>query len=164
SNKHATSPIRICHNDTKLSNLLFHTENDTALCLVDLDTLMPGYFYFDFGDLSRTVLDPKDEESREPLREKLDLSLLRALLNGVESSGVHLTKTEKDSLAYGMVLMPFLHGIRGLTDYLLGDPYYQVRYPDQNLIRAHNLISYARLVQKGFLPVQEMIKSELGAT
>ncbi|NNJ88806.1 MAG: aminoglycoside phosphotransferase family protein [Eudoraea sp.] len=137
-------PIRICHNDTKLNNFLFSKKTGKALCLIDLDTVMPGYFHFDFGDAIRTIVNPNPEDQKELGEISFDLKMAEAFLHGLKESDLELTATEKKALPYGAVLMPFLHGLRALTDYLNNDIYYQVRYPEQNLDRSKSLFTVAQ--------------------
>jgi len=137
-------PLRICHNDTKLNNFLFSKKTGKALCLIDLDTVMPGYFHFDFGDAIRTLANPCLEDERELNKISFDLKMVDAFLLGLKESGLELSTAEKKMLPYGAVLMPFLHGLRALTDYLKNDVYYQVRYPEQNLHRSMSLFTVAQ--------------------
>jgi Ser/Thr protein kinase RdoA (MazF antagonist) len=134
-------PLRICHNDTKLNNFLFSKKTGKALCLIDLDTVMPGYFHYDFGDAIRTITNPCQEDERDLNRIYFDLKMAKAFLQGLSESDLKLTTAEKKALPYGAVLMPFLHGLRALTDYLSNDIYYQVRYPEQNLHRSMSLFT-----------------------
>ncbi len=134
-------PLRICHNDTKLNNFLFSSESGKGLCLVDLDTLMPGYLHFDTGDAIRTLANPSPEDETDLDAITFDLQMAGAFLRGIRQSGLVLEEGEKSALAYGAVLMPFLHGLRALTDYLEGDRYYKVSFPEQNLHRCRSLFA-----------------------
>ena len=157
-------PNRICHNDTKLSNLLFHEKTHEALCFVDLDTLMPGHLYHDFGDLARCVIAPFSEDTQHVYEQELNTTFFTSLLEGIKSSGFKIQKEEVLSLTYGLISMPFLHGVRALTDYILGDLYYKVSHPEQNLYRALNLLGVAR---ECFLRKEELdreIKMTLGSS
>uniref|UniRef100_UPI002627E4AC phosphotransferase enzyme family protein n=1 Tax=uncultured Muriicola sp. TaxID=1583102 RepID=UPI002627E4AC len=137
-------PLRICHNDTKLNNFLFSKKTGKALCLIDLDTVMPGYFHFDFGDAIRTIANPCQEDELDLNKISFNLKMADAFLQGLKESGLELSTAEKKALPYGAVLMPFLHGLRALTDYLKNDVYYQIRYPDQNLNRSMSLFTVAQ--------------------
>jgi hypothetical protein len=149
-------PIRICHNDTKLNNFLFSKKTGNALCLIDLDTVMPGYFHYDFGDALRTLVNPSEEDERDLTKISFNLPMADAFLEGLKESGLTLTSAEKLALPYGALLMPFLHGIRALTDYLNNDRYYQIQYPDQNLDRSISLFTVA---QKVIVNREELSKS-----
>jgi thiamine kinase-like enzyme len=134
-----TLPIRICHNDTKLNNILFSKDTVKALCLIDLDTIMKGHFLFDFGDAVRTVVNPAREDEQDNSLIQFRTDFFEALVRGVASNEHIWTEQELNSLPYGAVLMPFLHGIRALTDYLNGNKYYKVSYEKQNYDRAKSL-------------------------
>lgn len=133
-------PRRLCHNDTKLSNILFDAIEKKALCLIDLDTLMPGYLLYDFGDAGRCLLYPPETEPPVEKEEAFDLDLFEAFYKGLLHSGIPLEDKERQTLPWGLVLMPLLHGLRALTDYLQNDRYYKTRYPEENLRRAENLL------------------------
>ena len=140
-------PERICHNDCKLNNILF-SDSNKALCMIDLDTIMKGYFHYDFGDAVRTIVNPASEEEKNLSRVIFDKSLFKAFINGLKSNGEFLSKSEIKLLPLSTVLMPFIHGLRALTDYLNGNTYYKITYPKQNIIRAKNLFTFSRLAQK----------------
>ena len=137
-------PVRVCHNDTKLNNILFSKE-DKSLCLIDLDTIMPGYFLYDFGDAVRTIVNkaPEDEINLQLIN--FDQKIFESFIKGIAANGKLLTKTEIDHLSLGAILLPFLHGIRALTDFLENNRYYKVRYEDQNLDRCNSLFEFSRL-------------------
>lgn len=157
-------PLRVCHNDTKLSNILFDSDSREALCFVDLDTLMPGYFYYDFGDLARTVVAPYSEDAEQIREQELNTAFLLALLEGLKASELQLQEKEISSLTYGLINMPFLHGIRALTDYVLGDRYYSVAHPEQNRYRALNLLGFAQCCFLIKNKLNRQIRSQLSAT
>ncbi|RKN79336.1 phosphotransferase enzyme family protein [Ulvibacterium marinum] len=141
---HLELPLRICHNDTKLNNILFSKKTDQPLCLIDLDTLMSGFFHFDFGDAIRTIVNtaPEDEQDHDNIVFRRDL--FDSFIDGLAMNGAFLTQAEIDVLPMGAVLMPFLHGIRALTDYLNGDVYYKVAYENQNLDRCLSLFDFTQ--------------------
>ncbi len=154
-------PLRVCHNDTKLSNILFDAESDRALCLIDLDTLMPGYLLYDVGDAVRTLMNPLPEDHGNWEAIQLRPDLFRAFVQGLRQSGLALHPAERPALAYGAVLMPLLHGIRALTDYLLGDRYYKTAYPEQNRVRACNLLHLAKLASDHLEELDRICLEEL---
>lgn len=155
-------PLRVCHNDTKLNNILFSKTTGKALCLIDLDTVMKGYFHYDFGDAVRTVVNPAPED--EPNLEIIafDLDLFKAMVKGLKKSGIVLSDTEKKLLSYGPVLMPYLHGVRAVTDYLNNDIYYKVAFPDQNLKRANSLLTFSQLAFENKAVMEKIIIEILG--
>lgn len=140
----AELPLRICHNDTKLNNILFSKKSEKALCLIDLDTLMKGYFHFDFGDAIRTIANTAPEDEQEHSKITFEKPLFEAFVNGLASNGPFLTKEEVEALPFGAILMPFLHGIRALTDYLNNNVYYKVSYENQNLDRSRSLFDFTK--------------------
>lgn len=155
-------PPRVCHNDTKLNNILFSITTGKALCLIDLDTVMQGYFHYDFGDAVRTVVNlaPEDEHNLEAIT--FDLELFKAMVKGLQKSGLLLSGTEKKLLSYGPVLMPYLHGIRALTDYLNNDIYYKVAFPEQNLKRSSSLLTFSQKAVKNKVAMDQIIEEILG--
>lgn len=135
-------PIRICHNDTKLNNILFSKQTGKALCLIDLDTLMKGYFHYDFGDAIRTIVNTAPEDETDHRKITFERHLFEAFIKGMAANGSFLTSNEILALPYGALLLPFLHGIRALTDYLQGNIYYKVTYENQNLDRCLSLFDF----------------------
>ena len=155
-------PRRVCHYDTKMSNFLFSKTDGKALCLVDLDTLMPGYFYCDFGDAVRTVVSSAPEDEKDPNKIEFRMDYFEAFLKGMKPHSDFLSRKDIEALPYGVVLMPFLHGLRALTDFLMGDVYYQVTYPDQNLDRALSLFRFASLAEETSGHIKEVIRKYFG--
>ncbi|MEN8125488.1 MAG: aminoglycoside phosphotransferase family protein [Bacteroidota bacterium] len=136
-------PVKVCHNDTKLNNILF--SNKKALCLIDLDTIMKGTFLYDFGDAVRTIANTADEDEKNLSKINFTNELFDAFVDGLAVHKDSLAKKEIDFLSLGVVLMPFLHGIRALTDYLENNRYYKVSYETQNLDRCMSLFTFAQL-------------------
>ena len=141
-------PVRVCHNDTKSTNVLLHYESSEFLKVVDLDTVGPGYALFDFGDMMRSMLASHPENES-------DLSNLTILTERYElmkatyidyTRGL-LTDDEVRSLGFGGLYMTYLMAIRFLTDYLKGDLYYKVSHPEENLIRAKNQLKLLELMK-----------------
>jgi len=140
-------PERICHNDAKLNNILFSSTNK-GLCMIDLDTIMKGYFHYDFGDAIRTIVNPGSEEEKDLSKILFNKSLFKAFIDGLKSNGEFLSSKELKLLPLSTALMPFIHGLRALTDYLNGNIYYKVSYPEQNIIRSRNLFAFSELAIK----------------
>jgi len=153
-------PVKVCHNDTKLNNILFSQENK-ALCLIDLDTIMQGAFLYDFGDAVRTIVNaaPEDETSLE--RINFDINLFDAFVKGLKKHKNILNKKEIELLSLGPVLMPFLHGIRALTDYLENNRYYKVSYETQNLDRCISLFTFSQLALNNQDYMKKIIEDQL---
>lgn len=135
--------VRICHNDTKLNNILFSKASGEALCLIDLDTIMKGYFFYDFGDAIRTIANTAPEDEQDHNKITFDKELFRAFIKGLSSNASFLSKDELKSLPMGAAFMPFIHGIRALTDYLENNRYYKVSYENQNLDRCLSLFNFS---------------------
>lgn len=154
-------PIRLCHNDTKLSNFLFGETSDRGLCLIDLDTIMPGYLLYDLGDILRILIQAFAEDHVNAADIYLRPEYFKAFCEGLVASGLSMTKEEKEVVAESAFLMPLLHGIRALTDYLEGDRHYRVVHPEQNLLRAANLITTARLVAEDLDKLKQLARSVL---
>jgi Ser/Thr protein kinase RdoA (MazF antagonist) len=135
-------PERICHNDTKMNNILIDNADSQALCLTDLDTVMPGSSLFDVGDLIRTVATRSREDERDLSQVVFDTAYFKALLEGYLSEAVaFLTEEEKKLLAEAGRSFAQIMGLRFLTDYLEGDPYYHIARPEHNLDRCRNQIA-----------------------
>ncbi|MEY4580820.1 MAG: hypothetical protein RL701_5523 [Pseudomonadota bacterium] len=129
--------LRVTHNDTKLNNVLFDAETRRALCVVDLDTVMPGYLAFDFGDLVRTCVCSVAEDSEQLADVQLRLDYFEALARGYLSElASDLTPLEHQSLARGPLWIVLELAMRFLTDYVNGDRYFKIERPDHNLVRA----------------------------
>jgi Ser/Thr protein kinase RdoA (MazF antagonist) len=136
-------PVRVCHNDTKLNNILFDRDTKKALCLIDLDTLMKGYFLYDFGDAVRTIANTAEEDEQDHDKIEFNTYLFHAFTQGLASNPAFLNTKELRSLPIGAVMMPLLHGLRALTDYLNGNIYYKVNYENQNLDRCLSLFDFS---------------------
>ncbi len=128
-------PLRITHNDTKFNNVLLD-QDDNVQCVIDLDTVMPGYVAYDFGDAIRTIINSAAEDEQDLHKIVLNIPLFQAYAEGYLSEAKEfLTDTEIDSLMYGVLLLPYMQAVRFLTDYLEGDAYYKIHYPAHNLVR-----------------------------
>ncbi len=133
-----TLPLRVTHNDTKLNNVMLDAKTRRALCVIDLDTVMPGLAAYDFGDSIRFGASTAAEDERDLDRVRLDMELYRTFVRGFVPACGGLTDAESDSLPWGARLMTLECGLRFLTDYLNGDTYFAVAYPEHNLVRARN--------------------------
>lgn len=130
-------PLRVTHNDAKLSNILLDADSGEAVCIIDLDTVMPGSALFDFGDSIRTGASSAAEDEPDLSRVCFLPAMFEAYTRGfVKGTGGTLTDTELRMLPDGAYVMTLEQAIRFLTDYLDGDAYYHTEYPDHNLIRA----------------------------
>jgi aminoglycoside phosphotransferase (APT) family kinase protein len=129
-------PERVTHNDTKFNNVMLDWETGQAMCVVDLDTVMPGLVLYDFGDMVRTTTSPTLEDETDLGKVQAHMPMFEALARGyVEAVGGFLTPAERAYLAFSGKLITFTIGVRFLTDYLLGDTYFRVHRPNHNLDR-----------------------------
>jgi Ser/Thr protein kinase RdoA (MazF antagonist) len=129
-------PERVVHNDAKISNVLFDAVTDEALCVVDLDTVMPGLSLYDFGDMMRSMTCTAAEDEIDLSRVEVQMSLFEALARGyVRATGGFLTPAEREHLVFAGKLITLEQGVRFLTDYLNSDTYYKTQRPNHNLDR-----------------------------
>ncbi len=137
--------IRCTHHDTKISNVLFD-ESDNGLCVIDLDTVMPGYFISDVGDMMRTYLSPVSEEEKNLSKIEVRKEFYDAIVNGYLSEmGEELSEQEQKYFHFSGIFMIYMQALRFLTDHLNDDVYYGAKYQGHNFIRAGNQIN---LLQK----------------
>ena len=142
-------PLRVTHNDTKLNNILFNAEDMKPACVIDLDTIMPGYVVNDFGDSIRFGATTAAEDEADLSKVHFDLELYRAYARGyLEGAQGKLTATELELLPVGAMMMTFECGMRFLTDYLEGDTYFRTSRPGHNLDRARNQFALLRDMEK----------------
>ena len=128
-------PLRVTHNDTKLNNVMLDNTTRKALCVIDLDTVMPGLSAYDFGDSIRFGAATAAEDETDLSKMEMDLDLFQIYAEGFLSACPGLTQAEKEILPMGAKLMTLECGVRFLTDYLNGDTYFNIHYPDHNLDR-----------------------------
>jgi hypothetical protein len=156
----ANLPERITHNDTKFSNLLLDEATGNALCVIDLDTVMPGLALNDFGDMVRTTTSPAAEDEQDLSRVGLQMPMFEALLRGYfDSAGEFLTRTERQHLAFSGKLITFVMGIRLLTDYLSGDTYYKVHREGHNLDRCRTQFELIRSIEQQEDAMNRLVES-----
>jgi len=151
-------PIRITHNDTKFNNILLD-KNDKALCVIDLDTVMPGYVHYDFGDAIRTGANRSAEDEPDLSKVKMDISLFEAYAHGYlqETKGT-LNSIEKEWLAFAPQLITYTIAVRFLTDYLDGDNYIKIHQEHHNLIRARAQLQLVKSMEEQYAEMQRIIK------
>ncbi|MGN1225602.1 MAG: phosphotransferase enzyme family protein [Candidatus Cryptobacteroides sp.] len=131
-------PKRICHCDTKVNNMLFDRDGK-VLCVIDLDTVMPSFVFSDYGDFLRTAANPVPEDSPEYDKVDFRMDIFEAFTEGyLSGAGSFLTDMEIENLPFAAELFPFMQAVRFLCDYLNGDTYYKISYPEHNLVRARN--------------------------
>ena len=137
---HKETHIRVTHHDTKISNVLFSSAGK-AICVIDLDTVMPGYYISDVGDMLRTYISPVSEEEKDFSKIIIRKEYIEAVKEGYFSKmGTLLSKWERQHFYDAGAFIIYMQALRFLTDYLLNDRYYGAKYPDQNLVRAANQV------------------------
>ena len=129
-------PLRVTHNDTKLNNVLLDRNTRKAMCVLDLDTVMPGSSLYDYGDSIRFGAATAPEDEPDPDKMGLDLSLFRVYTAGYLAACPSLTGKERELLPMGAKIITLELAVRFLTDYLDGDRYFKIDYPEHNLVRA----------------------------
>lgn len=152
-------PLRITHNDTKFNNILFDKSSDRALLIIDLDTVMPGYVHYDFGDAIRTATNRADEDSRDLSAVSMDMDIYRGYAGGFlsEMRGT-LNNTEIEYLAFAPKLLTYIMATRFLTDYIDGDNYYKIAYPEHNLQRARVQLTLLQDMEREYDNMVKVIK------
>ncbi len=147
--KQGILPLRVTHNDTKLNNVLLDPETEEGVCVIDLDTVMPGQAIFDFGDSIRYGASTAAEDEQDLSKVELDLDLFAAYTKGfLEGCGDCLSEKEKSLLPTGAWTMTLECGIRFLADYLNGDCYFKTAYPAHNLVRARTQFKLVREMEE----------------
>jgi len=146
-------PLRVTHNDTKISNVLFDLHKK-GLCVIDLDTIQPGYVTSDFGDGIRTLTNTGEEDDPNLDRVSMDLELFEAFASGfLDSTREILSDTEKDAFVYAALLFPYMQSVRFLIDYLDGDVYYKIKDKKHNLVRTR---AQLKLTQDGEAKMEDL--------
>ena len=148
---------RITHNDTKINNILFASDRRKAIAVIDLDTLMPGYFFYDLGDMVRTFVSPVSEEEKDQSKIIFRKDIYEALLEGYLSEmASDLSELEKSLIVYSGMMMTFIMALRFLADFLNGDVYYKIHYPEQNLVRSSNQLVWLKVQEQHAREMEEI--------
>ena len=135
-------PNRVTHNDTKMNNVLFDPVSDEAVCVIDLDTIMPGTILFDTGDMIRTACNTAEEDEKDLSKVSFDAEMYKSLIGGyMESADSFLTKEEREGIKESGRVITQIMAVRFLTDYIAGDVYYHTAYNDHNLVRCRTQLS-----------------------
>ncbi len=151
-------PLRITHNDTKFNNILLD-ENDKALCVIDLDTVMPGYVHYDFGDAIRTVTNTAAEDEKDLSKVEMNIDLFEAYAKGyLSETGKTLNSTEIEYLAFAPKLITYTIGVRFLTDYIDGDNYFKIHHPLHNLQRTRAQLKLVMSMERQYEEMKKIIR------
>ena len=152
-------PLRVTHNDTKLNNVILDETTHEALCVIDLDTVMPGLVAYDFGDSIRFGASTAAEDEKDTTRVHLSMPMYEAYVKGFLSvCGTSLTARETETLPVGAKMMTLENGVRFLTDYLQGDPYYAISRPEHNLDRCRTQIALVADMEKKWAEMNAVIR------
>jgi len=160
---HEDLPERITHNDTKFNNLLLDDATGESLCVVDLDTVMPGLVLYDFGDMVRTTTSPAAEDEQDLSKVTMQFPLFEALVRGyLSAAGGFLSETEKKFLAFSGKLITFEVGIRFLADYLAGDTYFKIHREGHNLDRCRTQFKLVESIELQEEKMNRLVESIAG--
>lgn len=153
-------PLRITHNDTKFNNILLDKENNIQ-CVIDLDTVMPGYAAYDFGDAIRTIINTAVEDEADLSAIQLNMPLFIEFTKGyLSQTHSFLTEAELRSLIMGVMLLPYMQAVRFLTDYLEGDVYYKIHSPEHNLQRTRAQMQLFKMLELNRKQLSDIINGE----
>ncbi len=153
-------PVRITHNDTKFNNILLDKDNNIQ-CVIDLDTVMPGYVAFDFGDAIRTIINTAVEDEADLNTIQLNIPLFAEFTKGyLSQTKSFLTEAELKSLIMGVLLLPYMQSIRFLTDYLEGDVYYKIHFAEHNLQRTHAQMQLFKMLELNRKELENIVQTE----
>jgi len=151
-------PTRVTHNDTKFNNLLFD-KNGKAICLTDLDTVMAGYLHYDYSDALRILANTATEDEIDLNKVSFDINLFENFTKGfLESLKDSITPVEIDYLAHSTALLPFMLGLRCLTDYVDGDHYFKIHRLNHNLQRARNQFKLVESIEQQMSALEKIIE------
>jgi len=157
--KEGKIPVRITHNDTKFNNILLD-ENDKALCVIDLDTVMPGYVHYDFGDAIRTAANVAAEDEKDLSKVKMDIKLFETYAKGyLSETRETLNDTEKEYLAFAPRLITYIIALRFLTDYIDGDHYFKIHHEHHNLQRARAQLKLVESMEEQYGAMRKIIST-----
>lgn len=154
-----TIPERITHNDTKFNNVMLDVVTGEAMCIVDLDTVMPGCALYDFGDMVRTTSSPTLEDELDLSKVRMQMPMFKMLAQGyLSAAGQFLTQPEKDLIAFSGKLITFEIGLRFLTDYLSGDVYFRTHRPGHNLDRCRTQFKLVESIERQEPAMQKFVE------
>lgn len=152
-------PKRVCHCDTKVNNMMFD-ENGNVLCVIDLDTVMPSFIFSDFGDFLRSGANTGLEDDKDLDNVNFNMEIFKAFAKGyLESAKSFLLPIEIENLPYAAALFPYMQCVRFLADYINGDTYYKIQYPEHNLVRTKAQFKLLQSVEEQTPEMQKFIAS-----
>ncbi|MDA3797575.1 MAG: aminoglycoside phosphotransferase family protein [Kiritimatiellae bacterium] len=149
---------RITHNDTKLNNVLLDVKTGCGVCVIDLDTVMPGLIHYDFGDMVRSGAASTDENESDLSKVYMKFDMYSAILHGfLKNSNGFMTPLDKELLPLSAKIITLETGVRFLTDYLIGDEYFKIRYPNENFDRARMQLKLVASMEEQFESMQNEV-------
>lgn len=154
-------PERVTHNDTKLNNVLLDDDSAEGICVIDLDTTMPGCALYDFGDMVRTATPTSREDDGDSADLGIHLDRFEALVKGYLSTAIFLNTEERENLAFSGKLLTLECGMRFLTDYLEGDVYFKTTRPGHNLDRCRNQFAFVRVIEENMEAMEKIVSRSL---
>ena len=150
-------PKRICHCDTKVNNMLFDRDG-SVLCVIDLDTVMPSFVFSDYGDFLRTGANTGAEDDAELNNVEFDMEIFKAFTEGyLKGASSFLLPVEIENLPHAAALFPYMQAVRFLTDYINGDTYYKISYPEHNLVRTRAQLKLLSSVEQHMAEMHDFI-------
>ena len=152
-------PKRVCHCDTKVNNMMFD-EDGKVLCVIDLDTVMPSFIFSDYGDFLRTGANTGMEDDKNLDNVSFNMEIFKAFTKGyLESAKSFLLPLEVENLPYAAALFPYMQCVRFLADYINGDTYYKIQYPEHNIVRTKAQFKLLQSVEEHTPEMQKFIAS-----
>lgn len=152
-------PKRVCHCDTKVNNMMFD-EDGSVLCVIDLDTVMPSFIFSDYGDFLRSAANTGLEDDKNLENVNFNMEIFKAFTKGyLESAKSFLLPIEVENLPYATALFPYMQCVRFLADYINGDTYYKIQYPEHNLVRTKAQFKLLQSVEAHTAAMKEFIAS-----
>jgi aminoglycoside phosphotransferase (APT) family kinase protein len=152
-------PSRVIHNDTKINNVMIDAKLDEAVCVIDLDTVMPGSILYDFGDLVRTATSPAAEDEADLAKVRMRMPMFESLVEGyLETAGAFLNEAEISHLTHSGKLMTLEVGMRFLTDHLEGDVYFKTHRPGHNLDRCRTQLKLVESIEEQEAAMQAFVR------
>lgn len=154
-------PKRVCHCDTKVNNMMFDEEGK-VLCVIDLDTVMPNFIFSDFGDFLRSAANTGAEDDKDLNNVNFNMAIFKAFAKGyLESAKVFLLPIEIENLPFAAALFPYMQCVRFLANYINGDTYYKIKYPEHNLVRTKAQFKLLQSAEEHTPEMKEFIKESL---
>ena len=152
-------PKRVCHCDTKVNNMMFD-EDGSVLCVIDLDTVMPSFIFSDYGDFLRSAANTGLEDDKNLDNVNFNMEIFKAFTKGyLESAKSFLLPIEIENLPYAAALFPYMQCVRFLADYINGDTYYKIQYPEHNLVRTKAQFKLLQSAEEQTAAMKDIIAS-----